>query len=180
MIKIMNFAYYMLYEFCRKSSVCALKITYPIIYVFFALFGKSDVLKENHCSEMMKLNDRADSNVDFYVDNLFYMNYYLMEFDVLLILYNVGIDSLSIMPNTNFLILSIYLIIGYVIANAIHKKVIEKGKKIYFAEFDNFTFKENVKYSIYGIMFYLAPLIILIGSLIYMNFLNNICNFADE
>ena len=124
MIKVMNFAYYMLYEFLRKSSVCALKITYPIIYVFFALFGKSDVLKENHCSEMMKLNNRTDPNTDFYVDNLFYMNYYLIELDVLLILYNVGIDSLSIMPNTNFLILSIYLIIGYVIANAIHKKVI--------------------------------------------------------
>jgi hypothetical protein len=159
MIKVMNFAYYMLFVFITKMLKFFNGLIYVVEYPFHSGKGRENA-KVRYIENRKELDERRFLAVAFYTGFFFNIGYLIYYLDFFIILYICGIDL------SNFGVYSkIEEIILFVIFLAwswpLHNYCISKHRNKYFAEFDKFTFEENVKYSFYGILYYLAPLIIL-------------------
>ena len=159
----MNYAYYMLYELITYIQIFFGNVGYYIAYPLYALFNKEDVLRENREIMNQKYMNHSSYSVNYYASGIFYIGYAILIADIIVFLYVFGVDLTPyILDMAKGSIIT--LIIVFVIPYPIQKKIIDDREKKYFEEFSKYTFEQHLKYSIYGILYYLFPLVLLATS----------------
>ena len=163
MVRIMNYAYYMLYELITYIQIFFGNLGYYTAYPFYALFNKGHVLRENREIMNQKYMNHTSYSVSYYASGIFYLGYVIFLADIIVFLYVFGVDLTPyIFDMAKGSIIT--LILAFVIPYPIQKKIIDDREKTYFEEFSKFTSEQHLKYSIYGILYYLFPLILLVLS----------------
>ncbi len=74
MVRIMNYAYYMLYELITYIQIFFGNVGYYTAYPFYALFNKGHVLWENREIMNQKYMNHTSYSVSYYASGIFYRN----------------------------------------------------------------------------------------------------------
>ena len=129
MVRIMNYAYYMLYQLITYIQIFFGNVGYYTAYPFYALFNKGHVLRENREIMNQKYMNHTSYSVSYYASGIFYLGYVIFLADIIVFLYVFGVDlSPYIFDMTKASIIT--NILAFVIPYPIQKKIIDDRKPL--------------------------------------------------
>ena len=164
MIRVMNYAYYMLYSLLGFANKILAYFNYMLIYPLASMLRNASTLKESRNQQIQQIKDGSSASVIFFTASVFYIGYVILNLDVFVFLYAFGVDTIKDVAPYGTIDLIIFIAILFPWSWPLHRYCVDKRKDDFFDEFSKYTFEQHLKYSIYGILYYLFPLILLATS----------------
>ena len=161
MVRIMNYAYYMLYSLLGFANTILTYFNYMLIYPLASMLGNTSTLKDSRNQQIQQIKDGTSASVIFFTATVFYIGYVILNVDIFVFLYAFGVDAIKNVAPYGIIELIIFISILLLWSWPLQKYCVDKRKDELFQEFSKFTSEQHLKYSIYGILYYLFPLILL-------------------
>ena len=94
MVRIMNYAYYMLYYLFGFANTILAYFSYMLIYPLASMLGNTSTLKDSRNQQIQQIKDGTSASVIFFTASVFYIGYVILNLDVFVFLYAFGVFHL--------------------------------------------------------------------------------------